>query len=58
MNDASYSTNVDIGTSMIIDALNVNGAVGFEYNANIVSGDAAISASVYKAEAYTVVSLW
>jgi hypothetical protein len=31
MDDASYSTNVDIGTSMIIDALNVNGAVGFEH---------------------------
>jgi hypothetical protein len=37
MDDASYSTNVNIGTSMIIYALNVNGAVGFEYNANIVS---------------------
>jgi hypothetical protein len=55
MDDASYSTNVDIGTSMIIYALNVNGAVGFEYNMNIVAGDAAVSASVYEGRGYTVV---
>jgi hypothetical protein len=43
MNDTSYSTNVDIGTSVIIYALDINSAVGFKYNANIVSGNAPLS---------------
>jgi hypothetical protein len=48
MNDASYSINVDIGTSVIIYALDINGAIGFEYNTNIISGDAAVSISIYE----------
>jgi hypothetical protein len=58
MDDASYSTNVDIGTSMIIYALNVNGAVGFEYNANIFSGDTAASASVCEGRDIPWCYLW
>ena len=45
--DSSNSSNVNIGTSVVIYALNVYGAIGFEYNANIVTGDAAIGPSVY-----------
>jgi hypothetical protein len=43
MDDASYSTNIDVSTAMIIYALNVNGAIGFEYNADIVSRDVAVN---------------
>jgi hypothetical protein len=48
MDDTSYSTNIDVSTAMIIYALNVDGAIGFEYNADIVSGDAAISTSIHE----------
>jgi hypothetical protein len=40
---------------MVIYALNINSTVGFEYNANIVSSDAAVSTSVYEGRGYTVV---
>jgi hypothetical protein len=40
---------------MIIYALNIDSTVGFEYNANIVSSDAAVRTSVYEGRGYTVV---
>jgi hypothetical protein len=48
MDDASYSTNIDVSTAMIIYALYVDGAIGFEYNADISSGDATVSTSIHK----------
>jgi hypothetical protein len=40
---------------MIIYALNINGAVGFEYNANIVSSNTAVGTSIYEGRRNTVV---
>jgi hypothetical protein len=45
--DSSNSSNVNIGTLVVIYALNVHGAIGFDYNVNIVTGDAAIGPFVY-----------
>jgi hypothetical protein len=55
MDDSSNSTNVNIGTAMIIYALNVNSTVGLDDNTNVVSSDAAVSTSVYEGRGYTVV---
>jgi hypothetical protein len=38
---------------MVIEALNINSTVGFEYNVNIVSSDTAVSTS--EGRGYTVV---
>jgi hypothetical protein len=55
VNDTSDSTNIDVSATVVIDAFNVNGAVGFEFNADVVSGYSTVRASIYERRRYTVV---
>jgi hypothetical protein len=48
VDDSTHGTKIDTITSVIIYALDVNGTVRFENNADVITSDAAVSASIYE----------
>jgi hypothetical protein len=48
LDDSTYSTKIDISTSGIIYALDIHSMVRFENNANVITSDTAVSASIYE----------